>query len=131
MVLNHCWKSIFHESVCLDVWRTSNFCFGAYLFSTVPALYSAFFNSWSRLMDTEWRLSLMLSVLVFVMRPNYENGRPIHYIVSHIVHICSINKFTFFIVTQVYELGSIVQAFIFYLCIIRRFINRWIYNEKT
>ena len=74
----------------------------AYLFSTVPALYSAFFDI----------MIIAQLILVFVMRPNYEElGRPIRYIVSYCLY-AALTGFTFFIVTQVYELGSIVQAFI-------------------
>lgn len=85
----------------------------AYLFSTVPALYSAFFNF---MVTTHgygmWVIIIAQLVLVFVMRPNYEElGRPIRYIVSYCIY-AALTGFTFFIVTQVYELGSIVQAFI-------------------
>ena len=76
----------------------------AYLFSTVPALYSAFFDFMI--------MTRGYGILVFVMRPNYEElGRPIRYIVSYCLY-AALTGFTFFIVAQVYELGSIVQAFI-------------------
>jgi len=85
----------------------------AYLFSTVPALYSAFFNFMVMTRGYGmWVIFIAQLILVFVMRPNYEElGRPIRYIVSYCLY-AALTGFTFFIVTQVYELGSIVQAFI-------------------
>ena len=58
----------------------------AYLFSTVPALYSAFFNFMVTTHGYGMAIIIIAQlVLVFVMRPNYEElGRPIRYIVSFV-----------------------------------------------
>lgn len=85
----------------------------AYLFSTIPALTSAFFDFMVMTRGYGmWIIFIAQLVLVFVMRPNYEElGRPIRYIVSYCLY-AALTGFTFFILTYVYDLGSIVQAFV-------------------
>ena len=85
----------------------------AYLFSTVPALYIAFFNFMTMTRGFGmWIIFIAQLGLVFVMRPNYEElGRPIRYIVSYCLY-AALTGFTFFVLTFVYDLGSIVQAFV-------------------
>ncbi len=85
----------------------------AYLFSTVPAFYNAFFNFMTMTRGFGmWIIFIAQLGLVFVMRPNYEElGRPIRYIVSYCLY-AALTGFTFFVLTFVYDLGSIVQAFV-------------------
>ena len=85
----------------------------AYLFSTIPALYIAFFNFMTMTRGFGmWIIFIAQLGLVFVMRPNYEElGRPIRYIVSYCLY-AALTGFTFFVLTFVYDLGSIVQAFV-------------------
>ncbi len=74
----------------MDVWRRFAIsALVAYLFSTVPALYSAFFNFMVTTHGCKGMAIIIIAqlVLVFVMRPNYEElGRPIRYIVSYCIY---------------------------------------------
>ena len=84
----------------------------AYLFSTTPALFRLFYNF---MVATHgygmWGIFLLQLVLVFLMRPNYENlGNPIRYMVMYCLY-AALTGLTFFTLTFVYDLGSIVQAF--------------------
>ena len=85
----------------------------AYLFSTVKALNFAIYDF---LVTTHgygmWGIVILQLVLVFMMRPNYENlGSPVRYMVLYSLY-AGLTGFTLFAITLVYDLGSIVQAFV-------------------